>query len=477
MANPAQEPQVSWNIIRGRSLGQPGAREVISPFSGTCVTEVHDASRDHVNRAVEAAKDGVEAMAAMPGKVRKALLARAAEIMRERSAELAMSICIETGKAIRDCHVELARAIDVTELSATESVRVTGRHVPMDASSAGHERLAVSKRFPVGIVGGIVPFNAPINLTCHKLAPALAAGNSIIVKAPPQAPRTLELLVRAFLDAGVPPEAIGLIHGGAETGTALVRDARVSFLSFTGSVSAGLAVKREAGTRGCILELGGVGPTIVHKDADLELATRLIATAGFRLAGQSCASVQNVFVHTDLIVEFSNMLVDKVASLKVGDPSDPRTDLGPVIDESSAERIERSVRAAVDAGAKILCGGKRVGLLLEPTVLCDVTPEMEVVRSEIFGPVVVIRDYSDKSEPAEWINGTGVGINCGLFAESQSMIKWAHNNISCAALIVNGTSTFRAEQLPYGGIGLSGYGRECPADTVLAMTVERFLVL
>lgn len=299
----------------------------------------------------------------------------------------------------------------------------------------------------------------------------------MIVKAPPQAPRTVELLIRAFLDAGVPPEAIGLIHGGAEIGTALVRDSRVNFLSFTGSVNAGLAVKRDAGTRGCILELGGVGPTIVHKDANLDLATHMIAAAGFRLAGQSCASVQNLFVHTDLKAEFSKLLVDKVSALNVGNPSDITTDLGPVIDVASAERIERSVRAAVDAGAKILCGGRRSGLLLEPTVLCDVTQEMEVVRSEVFGPVVVIRDYSDRSEPAAWINGTGVGINCGLLTESQDMIQWAHNNISCAALIVNGTSTFRPDQLPYGGIGLSGYGRECPADTVRSMTVERFLVL
>jgi acyl-CoA reductase-like NAD-dependent aldehyde dehydrogenase len=472
-----QEPFSSHCLIAGEIRSGGERRDVFSPYSGEIVSTVADATVEMVSEAVAAGRRGADEMAAMPPHERHEKLLLAAKLLGEQAYGIARMLCLETGKAIRDCAVELSRASEVVVLSAEESVRVSGRHIPLDASKAGHGKLAFSARFPMGLVAGIVPFNAPVNLSCHKIAPALAAGNAIVVKAPPQAPMTAELVVRAFLEAGFPPAAIGLLHGGAEAGAALVRDPRVDFLSFTGSHAAGLTIKEAAGTRGCILELGGVGPTIVHRDADVRKAADMVAIAGFRLAGQSCASVQNLFVHKDVLDRFTGLFLARVATLKTGDPLDPSTDLGPVIDMRSADRIMQTIEAAVGAGAKCMAGGTRDGLIIAPTVLTDVAPDMGIACREIFGPVVALRPYDHLEEPIEWIAGTQMGINCGLYTDSNSVIQQAFRSIPSAAIIVNGSSTFRPDQLPYGGVGRSGYGRESPADTIRAMTQERILVL
>ena len=467
---------VARNIVDGRLCESPNLFPVTSPYDNSLTSYVANATPKMVKEAIRVAQAGANDMANMPGHERRRLLLVAADIVNERKDELAALICAETAKAIRDCNTELARALDVIRLSAEESIRIAGRHIPLEGSAVGQGRLACSALFPVGVVAGIVPFNAPVNLTCHKLAPGLAAGNSVVIKAPPQAPKTVEMLVRCFLDAGFPPKTIGLIHGEGDIGAVLVRDPRVDFLSFTGSAAGGLAVKQAAGTRGCILELGGIGPTIVHSDAEVDAAARAVAIAGFRLAGQSCASVQNLFVHTDIADEYSQKLVSLVEKLKFGDPSDPETDFGPVIDERSAERIEMSIKKAVQNGATLLTGGTRSGTLLAPTVLSGVQPEMNVAKHEIFGPVVALRRYEDISDPVDWISSTKQGINCGLFTDTNSVIQKVFRNTPVASIVVNGTSTFRPDQLPYGGTGNSGYGRESPADTVRAMCVERILV-
>jgi acyl-CoA reductase-like NAD-dependent aldehyde dehydrogenase len=471
------EPSRSHCIVAGEVRNGTERRNVTSPYSGEVVSTVSDATVELVADAIAVGRTGAGEMAAMPPHERRAKLLLAAGLLDERAPDIARMLCLETGKAIRDCNTELSRASDVIVLSAEESVRIAGRHIPLEASKTGHGKLAFSARFPVGLVAGIVPFNAPVNLTCHKVAPALAAGNAIVLKAPPQAPMTIELVVRAFLDAGFPSASIGLLHGGAEVGASLVHNPLVNFLSFTGSHTAGLAIKQAAGTRGCVLELGGVGPTIVHRDADIGRAADIIAVAGFRLAGQSCASVQNLFVHTDVVDRFTDAFLARIATLKTGDPLDPATDLGPVIDGRAADRIMQALDAAVAGGAKCLTGGTREGLTIAPTVLTNVSPRMGVVCQEIFGPVVVLRPYDDLAEPIEWIAGTDMGINCGLFTDSNSVIQQAFQSIPSAAIIVNGTSTFRPDQLPYGGVGRSGYGRESPAETILAMTQERILVL
>jgi acyl-CoA reductase-like NAD-dependent aldehyde dehydrogenase len=472
----ADQPVTARNIIDGQEMGAGSYANVLSPYDGALITEVELADPAIVDAAVRAANRGAEEMAGMPGYERARLLRAASELLLKKSEAVASMLALETGKSIRDSRTELARAADVLSFCANEAMSIDGRHIPLEGSAAGTGKLAVGVRVPIGIIAGIIPFNAPVNLSCHKIGPALAAGNAIVVKAPPQAPGTVSMLVQVFLEAGFPPSSVGLVHGGPDVGTALIRNPKVGFLSFTGSRHVGEMVKQEAGLRGCILELGGVGPTVVHHDGNLEKAAEMCSFAGFRLAGQSCASVQNLFVHCEVFEDFKPLLVNRVSNLKYGNPMDPENDLGPVIDDRAAERIEKAIEAAVAGGASVLCGGNRQGRLIEPTVITDTTPDMDVVKDEIFGPVVVLRPYSEFREVVDWINGTELGINCGVFTESHQTALMAFREIHCATIVVNGTCTFRPDQLPYGGTGNSGYGRESPRDSIKAMTHERVIV-
>ncbi len=451
-------------------------RALREPFENAVVSQVHDCDAEDLDRALDGVVAGAARVAAMPAMERSAILHRAAVLLKERAELISMALTRETGKTIRDSRQELARATDVFRFCAEEAIRIEGRHLPIAGSPAGSDKVAFGLRYPVGVVAGIVPFNAPVNLACHKIGPAFAAGNSIVVKAPPQAAYTLSLVVEACLDAGLPADAIALLHGDGALGAALVRDHRVDFLSFTGSSRAGLAIKAAAGMRGTILELGGVGPTIVHEDADVQLAAALCANSGFRLAGQSCASLQNLFVHKDALDAFTGLFLEKVRALTSGDPRDAATDVGPVIDEAAASRIESWLAEAKAGGAKILLGGGRRGNVIEPTVVTATTPEMKVVCDEVFGPVVVIRPYEDIGSVFQWIRDTGLGLNCGIFTGRHDVAFRAVREVPCAAIIVNGTSTFRPDQIPYGGLRNSGYGRESPRDTIMAMTQERILV-
>lgn len=459
------------------SSPQGASFDVISPYDGkTVISRIRESSTEEVESAVAAACAAQLEMAEMPGFERAKRLRTVAANLENDAAELAELLSRETGKVIRESQVEMARAVDVINLSAEEATRITGRHIPLDASQVGAGKLAVSKRFPIGTVGMIVPFNAPVNLSSHKLSPALAAGNTCVLKAPPEAAGTVARLVRHFLEAGFPPGAINLLQGGAQIGQALVSDERIDFLSFTGSLRTGKAVKAAAGMRPCILELGGLGPTVVHADANIERAAIACVASGFRLAGQSCASVQNIFVHADVAGVFKKTLVERVKKLKAGNPLDPLSDLGPVINLAAAQRIEKRIKEAVDAGATCLIGGERDGTVIQPTVLVKAPLDSPAVCEEIFGPVVIVHEYSDITQTFDWVNTTGFGINFGIFTESLSVALEAHRRVIAGAVIVNGTSTFRPDQMPYGGDRLSGYGRESPADSVRAMTRERLIV-
>jgi acyl-CoA reductase-like NAD-dependent aldehyde dehydrogenase len=464
------------NLIDGEWISAASERELREPFRGDVVTTTHTAEASDVDTAIAAASRAAGGLAAMKGYERAAILRRASELLARDAEVIAFSLVRETGKAIRDARTEVQRAVEVMAFCSEEAIRIEGRQIPLDGSAAGAGKIALSMRFPVGVVAAIVPFNAPVNLTCHKVGPAFAAGNPMVLKAPPQAAHTLHLLFERFVEAGFPEGTLNLLHGDADIGQAMIADERVSFISFTGSGKAGVAIKKAVGLRGCILELGGIGPTIIHKDANLTAAADICAATGYRLAGQSCASVQNLFVHVDVIDEFSQMMKERVERLKVGDPMDPDVDLGPVIDEAAAKRIESSIADAVINGATLICGGQREGTVVYPTLLTDVRPEMKVACEEIFGPVIVLRAYKEIATVYEWINGTGLGLNCGLFTESHSVAFNTLRAVPCAAIIINGSSTYRPDQMPYGGLRNSGYGRESPADSIRAMTQERIVV-
>lgn len=471
---PKQDPATP--VIAGRPVTDGPAFDVVSPYDGTVVTAAIGGTADSVRDAVGAACAARDRMALMPGHERAERLLDAAASLRQDAENMARLLSLETGKTLRESRTELERAIDVIRLSAQEATRNAGRQVPLDASRLGAGALAVSRRFPVGAVGMIVPFNAPVNLACHKLAPALAAGNACVLKAPPEAAGTIGRLFGHFLRAGFTDGAVNLLQGGADVGQALVSDPRLDFISFTGSLRAGQSVKAAAGLRPCTLELGGLGPTVIHADADLERAAAACVASGFRLAGQSCASVQNVFVHEDVAERVTQRMAEGVRALKLGDPLDPDTDLGPVINLAAAERIAERIREAVQDGATCLAGGGRKGTMVEPTLLAGAPMQTRAVCEEIFGPVVLIHRYQDIADVFKWVNATGFGINFGLFTQSIAVAMQAHRSVITGAVIVNGTSTFRPDQMPYGGDRLSGYGRESPADSVKAMTRERFIV-
>ncbi|MGO8834384.1 MAG: aldehyde dehydrogenase family protein [Roseiarcus sp.] len=462
-------------LINGAWRDGSRAYDVVDPYRGAVVSRAPHSTLADLDEALSAAASVKHLAARTPGFERAALLRRAGSLLAERTDLIAEIMTRETGKAIKDARAEVARSQETMELSAQEAIRIEGEQVPLDGSAMGAGKLALLLRFPVGLVGAITPFNAPFNLACHKIAPALAAGNVIVLKAPPQAPWTVHELARLFLDAGTPPGFLNLLYGG-EAGPALVRDPRVDFVSFTGSSRVGAEIKAASGLRRVALELGGNGATIVHSDASIEESAPACARNSMRLAGQSCVSVQNVYVHESLYPAFVDRLVAEVRKLRVGDPLDPAADVGTLIDEAAARRVEGWVREAQAQGAEALIGGKRNGAQFEPTVLVNVDAGMKVVCEEVFGPVVTIQRYASLDSVLDQVNAGPYGLHCGVFTASLAVAMRAIRSLRVGGVIINGTSTWRTDQLAYGGVKASGIGREGPRYAVREMTEERLVV-
>ncbi|MEP6677652.1 MAG: aldehyde dehydrogenase family protein [Betaproteobacteria bacterium] len=462
-------------LIGGKWREGSDEREVINPYSGKIVARAPESSLQDLDDALHAATAAKQQAAAMPGYERAALLRRVAGLLLERADDIAMVMTHETGKAIKDAKAEVVRSQDTILLAAEEAIRIEGEQVPLDGSAMGAGKLALMLRFPVGVVAGITPFNAPFNLACHKVAPAIAAGNTIVLKAPPQAPGVVIRLFELFADAGAPPGFVNLLHGHA-VGPALVRDPRVDFISFTGSSRVGLDIKAASGTRRVALELGGNGITIVHSDADLADAAPTCARNAMRLAGQSCISVQNVYAHESLYDDFVEQLVATVRKLRLGDPADPATDIGTMIDKAAAQRVEQWVAEASNSGARILTGGIRHGAQYEPTVLVDVDASMKVVSEEVFGPVITVQRYRDLAVVLAAVSADPYGLQCGVFTKSLPVAFQAIRGLRVGGVIINGSSTWRTDQLAYGGVKASGIGREGPRYAIRDMTDERLVV-
>jgi acyl-CoA reductase-like NAD-dependent aldehyde dehydrogenase len=448
---------------------------VVDPYRGEIVAHAPESSLQDLDDALAAASGAKSKVAAMPGYQRAALLRKVAGLLVERAEAIAEVMTRETGKAIKDARAEVTRSQDTILLSAEEAIRIEGEQVPLDGTAMGAGKFAFLLRFPVGVVAGITPFNAPFNLACHKIAPAIAAGNAIVLKAPPQSPGTVSRLLELFADAGTPPGFVNLLYGNA-VGPALVRDPRVDFVSFTGSSRVGAEIKAASGLRRVALELGGNGTTIVHADAAVDEAATLCARNSMRLAGQSCISVQNVMVHESVYDRFVERLVSEVRSLRVGDPLDAATDVGTLIDEAAAKRVEQWVAEAIAHGARALTGAARRGAQYEPTVLVDVKRSMRVVCEEVFGPVVTVQKYAQLQPLFEAISADQYGLHCGIFTKSLQVAFDAIRGLRVGGLIVNGTSTWRTDQLAYGGIKASGIGREGPRYAIRDMTEERLVL-
>lgn len=464
------------HLIDGAWIDADGHVETRSPYSGELVGQVAKGSRALVDQAIAAAQAAAPKVAAIAPHKRAKILHEVSRLINERSDAIGTVMARETGKAIKDAIGEVRRSQDTITLSAEEAIRIEGAHIPLDGSEMGSGKIALMTRFPVGVVGAVTPFNAPFNLTCHKLGPALAAGNSVVLKPPPQAAAVVHMLVEIFVDAGIPAGALNVIYGDADIGKAIVQDPRVDFVTFTGSSDAGAHIKAATGLRRVALELGGAGQTIVHSDADIEVAAPMCGRNAMRLAGQSCISVQTVYVHRSIAKPFVKRLVREVKSLRVGDPLDHATDVGTVIDEAAADRIVSWVDKAAAAGATVLTGGGRNGAQVEPTVLVNTRPDMQIVCSEVFGPVVSIVEYDEIEEAYAAVNASSYGLQCGLFTKSNEVTMQTYRMIRTGSLIVNGTSTWRTDQLAYGGVKNSGIGREGPRYAIRDMTEERILL-
>ena len=462
-------------LIGGNWRAAAETTEVRNPYNGELAARAPRSSPADLEDALSAAQAAKEKAAAVPGYERARLLRRVGTLLAERAPAIADVVARETGKAIKDSTAEVLRSRDTIDLSADEAIRIEGEHVPLDGSPMGAGKIAMVLRFPVGVVAGITPFNAPFNLAAHKIAPAIAAGNVIVLKAPPQAPGAVHELARLFVDAGLPDGFLNVLYGDL-VGPALVRDPRVDFISFTGSTRVGAEIKAASGLRRVALELGGNGATIVHADASIDEAAPICARNSMRLAGQSCISVQVVHVHRSIHDKFLARMLDEVKSLKVGDPLDPATDVGTLIDEAAAKRVEAWVKEAVAAGAKLLHGGGRRGAQFEPTVLVGVDPSMRVVCEEVFGPVVSVMPYDDIETVFRQISESRFGLQCGIFTNSVAIAIAAVRKLRTGGIIVNGSSTWRTDQLAYGGIKDSGIGREGPRYAIRDMTDERLVV-
>ena len=462
-------------LVAGKWRAGQQTYSVRDPYRGAVATQAPQSSLQDVDDALDAAVAAKSEAAAMPAYERAALLRRVSALLIERADRIAEVMAREIGKAVRDAKAEIVRSQDTLLLSAEEAVRIEGEHVPLDATVMGAGKMCFMLRFPVGVVAGITPFNAPFNLACHKIAPALAAGNTMVLKAPPQAPGVIHELTRLFVDAGTPPGFLNVLYGDV-VGPALVRDPRVDFVTFTGSSRVGAEIKAASGLRRVALELGGTGANIVHADADIMEAAPICARNSMRLAGQSCISVQTVYVHRSILPQFVELLLSEVAKLKVGDPLDATTDVGTLVDENAAKRVETWVKDAAAAGAKVLAGGTRRGAQLNPTVLTDVKPDMKVVCEEVFGPVVSVAAYDDLDDVFRVISDSRFGLQCGIYTKSLPVAIRAARSIRTGGVIINGTSSWRTDQLAYGGVKDSGIGREGPKYAIRDMTDERIVL-
>jgi acyl-CoA reductase-like NAD-dependent aldehyde dehydrogenase len=450
--------------------------DVRSPYAGDVVGRVAKAGTAEARRAVDAAEAAMREP--LPAHKRAEILVRVAGALGRRHEDAARTISAEAGKPLKAARVEASRAMSTFTFAAVEARTLAGEMVPMDASQAGAGKLAFTLQRPIGIVGAISPFNFPLNLVAHKIAPALAAGCAVVLKPASQTPFSALLLAELMTESGLPPGWLNVLVGPAsEIGDVLVEDERVRAITFTGSGDVGWKLAERAPRKRVKLELGNATPVIVEPDADLEdVATRLAANA-FSFAGQSCISVQRIYVHRDAYDDLLGHFVPKVEALVVGDPADETTDVGPLIDGDARDRVLAWISEARAAGADILTGGDLDGELLRPTVIADAAPDLKVSCEEVFGPVCTVTRYETVDEAVALANGTRYGLQAGIFTRDLKTALATAQRLDFGGVTVNEAPTFRADQMPYGGVKDSGNTREGPAYAVRELTEEHLVVV
>ncbi len=462
-------------LIDGQQHKSNDAIEVRSPYDDSLVAIVHRAGPAEIEKAIASAVTAFEITRKLPTWKRSEVLEKVSDAIMAHKEELARVIAFEAGKPIKAARAEVERASFTFKVASEETRRIYGEIVPLDWLPGNEGRTAQIRRVPRGPVVGIAPFNFPLNLVAHKVAPALAAGNSIILRPASQTPISALKLAELILEAGWPAGGIAVIPCKTKDANPLVEDDRIKLLTFTGSPAVGWELKRRAGQKFVTLELGGNAGNIIHNDADIPYAASRVAWGGFSYAGQSCISVQRVYIHADRYDEFVAELLPKVKALKVGNPMDEATDIGPVIDKGAADRLEVWLDEAKAGGAEILTGGVREGNVWQPTVLGSMRPDMKLSCQEAFGPVVGLYRYTDVHEAIRAVDDSEFGLQAGIFTNDWRLVEEAFENIEVGGLMVNDVSTFRIDHMPYGGAKASGSGREGLRYAIEEMTEMRLL--
>ena len=450
---------------------------ITNPSNGQIIADVCLAGEAEASEAIESSQTAFRAMRRLPSYARAEALLAIASSLKEQQEAFAQSITAESGKPVSDSRREVARAVQTFTVASEEAKRIPGEVIPLDITPGTDGHLGVSRRFPIGPVLGITPFNFPLNLVAHKLAPCLAAGNPMVLKPAPQTPLTALLLGEVVSKVDLPQGALNIVPCPNSVAEKMVTDPRFALLSFTGSASVGWMLKAKAGKKRVVLELGGNAAVIIERDADLEMAAQRCAAGGYGYSGQTCISVQRIFVHESVYDSFLKTFLAKVREMKLGDPLDTQTVLGPLIDEGAALRVEEWIGEAVEKGGRLVQGGTRKGAYLDATVLTDVNSSMKVCSQEVFGPLVTVTPYQQLDEAIAEVNRSAYGLQAGIFSTNVNSVFHVFRELEVGAVLANEIPTFRADHMPYGGVKDSGLGREGVRYAIEDMTELKLLVL
>lgn len=470
-------PQEFSAYIAGKWTATAERRELRAPFDGSHFATVHLCGPREIEEAIAAGVRAAPAAAALTAYERAVICRTVAAGLRARREELAVGMCYESGKPIGDAFAEVDRAEHCFEIAAEEAARIGGEVIPLDRRPASAGRWGLTRRFPVGLVAGVAPFNFPLNLAVHKIAPALAAGCPIVLKPATQTPTSVLRLAEIIDGTSWPKGALSIVPASRQAADQLVTDERIQLLSFTGSGEVGWDMKARAGRKKVVLELGGNAAVIVDETADLDHAVPKLVYGAFSYAGQKCISVQRIFVHARLWDAFVSAFVEYARRAKVGDPRDADVLVGPMIDEANARRIEAWVEEARQLGAEVLLDGPRRGSLVPPTVLAGVPREARIDREEAFGPVVNLSRVADFDEAIERVNDSRFGLQCGVFTRDLPRAWHAFERIVVGAVVLNDAPSYRIDHMPYGGVKDSGFGREGIRYAIEDMTESRLLIM
>jgi acyl-CoA reductase-like NAD-dependent aldehyde dehydrogenase len=458
-------------FIGGKWIDKPEKIEVRNPYDNSLIDTVPKGDPTDVDKALQTAVQGAKVMARMPGYDRYRILRKAADMLEARAEEFAQVLSKEEGKIIGEARFEVSRAVQTLTLSAEEAKRIHGETVPVDGAPGGAGKLAFTLRVPCGVVAAITPFNFPLNLVCHKVGPALAAGNAVVIKPATDTPLSALKLTELLLEAGIPEEGIACITGpGGEIGDTLCADRRVRKITFTGSRDVGERICHMAGIKKVTMELGSNSPVIIMPDADLEKVAEAVVATGYSNAGQVCISTQRVLTNKKVYGDFLEVLKPRVEALTTGDQLKETTKVGPMVREQDAIRVEKWITEAIEGGARLITGGKRSGAIYSPTVIADAKPDMKVYCDEIFGPAVVVNKFEDIDEAIAMANDSIYGLSAGIFTEN---LEWAMKfarEVQAGNLMINWGPQWRADLMPYGGLKESGFGKEGPRYAVEEMT-------